>query len=106
MQAHSRGYKGVEVKIEIEVSDKNEGTAEPWWVIVDPKQMMAPDPYAVMMGMITGPFFSREEANEILSARRHHYSPRAVVYCASGCYTNHYRKACREAEAKAREANL
>jgi hypothetical protein len=90
--------------ITIEVSDDNEATAEPWWVIVDPKQMMSPDPYSVMMGMITGPFFSREEASETLKARRHHYSPRAVVYCASGCYTTQYRKAYRDAEAKARLA--
>jgi hypothetical protein len=86
------------VKVELDVSEKNEGTAEPWWVIVDPKQMMKPDPYAVMIGMITGPFFSREEANEVLKARSHHYSDRAVVYCASGCYSSSYKRAYREAE--------
>jgi len=89
------------MKIEIEVSDKNEGTAEPWWVIVDPKQMMKPDPYRVMIGMITGPFFSREEADEVLAARRHHYSDRAVVYCASGCYSSQYKRVYREAERSA-----
>lgn len=88
------------MRVELDVSDKNEGTAEPWWVIVDPKQMMRPDPYAVMIGMITGPFFSREEANEVLRNRSHHYSKRAVVYCASGCYSNQYKKAYREAEQK------
>ena len=89
------------MKIEIEVSDKNEGTAEPWWVIVDPKQMMKPDPYHVMIGMITGPFFSREEAQEYLDNHSHNYTRRAVVYCASGCYTNQYKKVYREAERKA-----
>lgn len=92
------------MKIEIEVSDKNEGTAEPWWVIVDPKQMMKPDCYTVMIGMITGPFFSREEAQRHLDGHRHNFTSRAVVYCASGCYTYEYRKAYREAEAKARLA--
>jgi len=88
------------MKIEIEVSDKNEGTAAPWWVIVDPKQMMKPDPYAVMIGMVTGPYFSREEATEYLKNHRYNFSPRAVVYCASGCYTREYRNAYREAEAR------
>jgi hypothetical protein len=96
------GTEEVMVKIEIEVSDKNECTAEPWWVIVDPKQMMTPDPHTVMMGMITGPFFSREEAQQALDNHRQNYSSRAVVYCASGCYTYQYRKAYREAETKAR----
>jgi hypothetical protein len=91
------------MKIEIEVSDKNEGTAEPWWVIVDPKQMMSPDPYTVMIGMVTGPFFSREEATQALENHRYNYSSRAVVYCASGCYTNQYKRAYREAEERARK---
>ena len=90
------------MKIEIDVSDKNEGASEPWWVIVDPKQMMKPDPYHVMIGMITGPFFSREEAQSVLDRRRHNFSSRAVVYCSSGCDTIQYRKVYREAEAKAR----
>jgi len=86
------------MKIELEVSSNNEGTAEPWWVIVDPKQMMKPNCHHVMIGMITGPFFSREEAKEVLENNPHHYSKKAVVYCASGCYTNQYKKAYREAE--------
>lgn len=90
------------MKIEIEVSDENEGTAEPWWVIVDPKQMMKPDPYAVMIGMVTGPYFSRKEATEYLSNHRYNFSSRAVVYCASGCYTQEYKAAYRKAEEKKR----
>jgi len=90
------------VKVEIEVSDENEGTSEPWWVIVDPKQMMSPDPYAVMMGMVTGPFFSREEADTVLKNRRHHFTSRAVVYCSSGCDTIQYRNKYMEAESKER----
>ncbi len=45
-----------------------------------------------------------EEAREALDNHRYNYSPRAVVYCASGCYTNQYKKAYREAERKAKEA--
>ena len=86
------------MKIEIDVSADNEGTDSPWWVIVDPKQMMSPDPFVVMMSMVTGPFFSRDEASAVLKARRHHYSSRAVVYCASGCDTVQYRNAYRKAE--------
>jgi rhodanese-related sulfurtransferase len=86
------------MKIEIEVSELNEGTSAPWWVIIDPKQMMKPDPYAVMIGMITGPFFSRESATNFLKAKRHNYSSKAVVYCASGCDSYQYAKAYKEAE--------
>ena len=86
------------MKIEIEVSKENEDTDSPWWVIVDPKQMMSPDPYYVMMGMITGPFFSREEAAAVLKSHRHNFSSRAVVYCASGCDAPQYRKSYHSAE--------
>jgi hypothetical protein len=93
------------MKVTLEVSTENEGTSSPWWVIVDPRRMMKPDCYHVMMGMITGPFFSREEANNCLEARRHHYSNRAVVYCASGCYSGQYDKAYRLAERDKPEGN-
>jgi hypothetical protein len=86
------------MKIELEVSELNEATSAPWWVIVDPKQMMKPDPYQVMMNMITGPFFSRESASLFLKAKRHRYSDRAVVYCASGCDSWQYAKAYKNAE--------
>ena len=86
------------MKIEIEVSEKNEATASPWWVIVDPKQMMKPDPYYVMMSMVTGPFFSREEAQRFLDAKRHRFTERAVVYCASGYDSYQYDQAYRKAE--------
>ena len=93
----------VRMKIEIEVSEKNESTRSPWWVIVDPKQMMKPDCHAVMIGMITGPFFSRESAQNHLNNRRHAFSKRAVVYCASGCDSYEYDRAYSEAERKLKE---
>jgi len=86
------------MKINLEVSDKTEGTAAPWWLIVDPKQMMRPDAAQVVMGMITGPFFSREEAQAVLDSTRYNYSKRAVVWCASGCHTTQYRHAYQKAE--------
>jgi len=91
------------VRIEIEVSDKNEATASPWWFISDPRQMMRPDHYQ-LAGMITGPFFSREEAEDVMNKRSHHYSERAAVFCASGCYTHSYDSAYRAAE-KRKEAD-
>jgi 3-mercaptopyruvate sulfurtransferase SseA len=91
------------MKIELEVSELNESTASPWWVIVDPKQMMKPDPYYMMMGMITGPFFSRREATDFFTAKRHRFSDRAVVYCASGNDSCQYDQAYRKAETKHRQ---
>lgn len=85
------------MKIELEVSIENEGTAEPYWLILDPHQMMSPDCYD-LASMITGPFFSRQEAENVLKSRSHHYSNRAVVYCHSGCYSNQYSSAYRKAE--------
>ena len=54
--------------------------------------------YAIA-SMITGPFFSREEATLELERRRYHYGKNAVVYCHSACYTNQYKQAYRAAEA-------
>lgn len=60
----------------------SEGTAYPWWMIIDPVQMMRPDVHSVAR-MITGPFFSRFAADQHLEAKRHRFSDRARVYCAS-----------------------
>lgn len=90
------------MKIELEVSEKHETTAEPWWLIIDPRQMMRPDCHTVA-GMIDGPFFSREEAEMVLKSRAHHYSKNAVVFCHSGCYTNQYKNAYQKAEQMERD---
>jgi len=82
------------MKIEIEVSDKNEGTASPYWLILDPRQNLPCDIHW-MACQITGPFFSREEAELVMKQRSHHYSNRARVYCLSGCYTHQYDDKCR-----------
>ena len=88
------------MKIEIEVSEDNEGTAAPWWLIVDPKQNMDCSHAAVAMGMITGPYFSREAAEEYLRRTRYNFSKRAVVWCSSGCYSEEYLMAIKRAEKK------
>lgn len=78
------------MKIEIEVSDKNEGTDSPYWVIIDPKQNMSADADCVA-SMITGVFFSRESAQKHLDGRRYAFSKRAVVYCLSGYWSREYK---------------
>lgn len=84
------------MKIEIELSGDFEATAEPYWLILDPKQMMKPD-VDRLGGMITGPFFSRAAAQKHLDARRYAFSKRAVVYCHSGYWSVDYKKAIRDA---------
>lgn len=81
------------MKIEIEISELNEGARSPWWMIVDPRQLMkVNDEQAIhnVASMITGPFFSREEAEIVLKTRRYNFGPNAHVYCASGCETKQY----------------
>jgi len=78
--------------ITIERSAENEATAYPYWLIIDPRQMMAPSVDAVA-GMVVGPFFSRQEAEDELTGCPHRYSKRARVYCHSGHRTRVYRDA-------------
>lgn len=96
----NKDYNVVKMKIEIDVSTEDESTAEPWWLIIDPKQMMSPKASTVAIQMITGPFFSREEAENVLKSRRYNFSSRARVWCHSGCDTIQYKKKYREALAK------
>lgn len=88
-----------DLKITLTVSDKNEGTRAPWWMIVDPRQNMRCDLYEAA-SQITGPFFSRKEAQDFLDATRYNFSSRAKVYCHSGCYSRKYDSAISEAEGK------
>jgi hypothetical protein len=71
----------------------NESTAAPYWLIIDPSQMMRPDCHTVA-GMITGQFFCREDAQSHLEARRYNFSKRAVVYCHSGYWSKKYKDLC------------
>jgi len=83
------------VKIEIEVSEKCEATAYPYWLIIDPKQNFWTDYQGLynIASMITGPFFSREEAEDWLLGHRYNYGRGAKVFCASGHNTIQYRNA-------------
>lgn len=86
------------MKITVDVDlENNEATAEPYWLIIDPKQNLSMS-LSVAASQITGPFFSREEAENNLRYRAHHYSHRARVYCHSGCDTSEYKRAIRDAE--------
>lgn len=88
------------MKIEIEITGDNEATAYPWWVIVNPTEHMKKEDSEVDMltddeiaFAITGPFFSRPEAEAHLAARRYAFSKDAVVWCLSGHRTKVYREA-------------
>jgi hypothetical protein len=74
------------MKITVEVSEKNEGTRAPWWMIINPRQNLRTDREASynIAEMITGPFFSREEAKAVLDGQRYNFGRGAVVFCASG----------------------
>lgn len=85
------------MNITLTVSEDNECTESPWWVIVDPHQNMGCDPHYAAE-MVTGPFFSRKEAQDFLTATRYNFGPRAVVYCKSGYYSHQYKWACRLAQ--------
>jgi hypothetical protein len=86
------------VNIELEVSDNNESTSYPYWLILDPKQMMQLD-VPTLASMITGPFMSRQEAEtELGFGRLIRYSKHAQVYCCSGFLTRAYRDAIDKAK--------
>jgi hypothetical protein len=86
----------------IHLSEKNESTAYPWWVIIDPHQMMSPSVDEVA-SMIVGPFFSREEAMRELVLAPYRYSDRARVYCHSAHRTEEYREAIDVAVGRSRK---
>lgn len=89
------------MKIELNVdTENNEGTDSPWWMIIDPQQNLRKDSDAchAIAGMITGPYFSRVEAENHLRARRYEFGPNTVVYCASGFWSKQYVQAIKLAE--------
>jgi hypothetical protein len=84
------------MRIELEVSEKNEGTESPYWLIIDPRQAMRCD-VAEIASMITGPFFSREAAENHLRNRRYAFGKNAGVWCHSGYSSAQYKYACKQA---------
>jgi hypothetical protein len=103
------------MKIEVEVSEDNESTDSPWWILIDPhniREMMegvaedgeVPDEKRILTTIafsIEGPYFSRKEAEDYLKSRKYNYSGAARVWCHSGYRSEHYKNAIRQArEAK------
>ena len=93
------------IEIKLKVSTDTEATASPWWMIIDPRQNMKVNSYGIsnIAAMITGPFFSREEAEAHLEARRYAYSKNAGVYCDSGWRSRQYDTAYKTAYAAVRK---
>lgn len=79
--------------IETLTNADNEATRAPYWLILDPSQNMSCDIHE-LAAQISGPFFCREDAQNYLDAKRHHYSNRTRVFCHSGHYSRKYNKLC------------
>lgn len=79
--------------ITLKVSDANEMTRAPYWLIIDPLPVDKPS-YLEVSQMVTGPFFSREDAQQYLNDNQHNYGDKAVVFCKSGYHCRQYDRAC------------
>ncbi len=91
------------VKITVTVDlENNESTESPYWLIIDPRQNFKVDCRGIhnIASMVTGPFFSRADAETHLKARRYAFSKNAKVFCHSGYRSMKYKKACRDAMEK------
>lgn len=89
-------------KITLMVSEKTESTSSPWWMIIDLRQNFGTGIQALhdIAGMITGPFFSREEAEDFLKATRYNFGKNAHVYCHSGHNSKQYHEAYKNAKSQ------
>lgn len=89
-------------------SANNEGTESPYWILIDPSPVvdyvnlvqsgMTPDiecARSCIESAITGPFFSREDAENYHQRRHYDYSKSAYVYCFSGYWSQKYKDFCR-----------
>lgn len=63
---------------------ENDGTQWPWWAVVRNNGMGD-------RGILAGPFFSRERAEQHRKAREHEYGRKSLVWCFSGHHSQHYR---------------
>ena len=75
-------------------SADNEGSRAPWWSIIEPTQLFRIDHHQIA-GMITGPFFCREDAEDFLKRTKYNFSKHARVFCHSGCYSKKYENLCK-----------
>lgn len=73
----------------MKISEQNEGTSFPFWVIIDPRQNFKTDNQGLhnIASMVTGVWLSREAAQEFLDRTRYNFSEHARVFCHSGCYS-------------------
>jgi len=77
------------------ISGNNEATEAPYWMIIDPYQMMKPN-ISRVANMFTGPFFSRYDAEYYMTKiRPHAFSDKAAVYCCSGHESYKYHIMCK-----------
>ena len=74
----------------MKISSNNEGTAYPFWIIIDPRQNFKVNSDGIynIASMITGVWLSREAAQEFLDRTRYNFSEHAKVYCHSGSYSS------------------
>jgi hypothetical protein len=79
---------------------RNECTSYPWWFIVGKGR---PRSGKDIPFYITGPFFSRDEAEKERKSRIYNYSEKSFVWCASGHATDIYATAIDEAVKRIRE---
>ena len=83
------------IQLEVDL-ENNEATAAPYWLILDPRQNMRAC-LNQLASQITGPFFSRADAERHLDRFRYRFTKRARVYCHSGCSSFHYKEAVAKA---------
>ena len=83
------------MKIEIEVSERCEATRAPYWLTISPRQNFETNERGLhnIASMITGPFFSRMEADRIVESQPHRFGSTSYVFCCSGHNTIQYAKA-------------
>jgi hypothetical protein len=67
-----------------------EFTSAPYWLIIDMNNKTEISDIREVATMITGPFFSRKDAQDYLDARRSNFSDNARVYCKSGHASSKY----------------
>lgn len=68
---------------EVAHAENNEATAAPYWMILNPRQMLKPT-IGNVGSMLVGPFFSRKDATDYMNATRYRYGPHVGVFCCSG----------------------
>lgn len=64
--------------------ERREGTGYPWWAIVRRTSGGA-------FILLDGPFFSREEAENLRTSKPHDYGKSSLVYCFSGHRSESYK---------------